>query len=143
MGAASSPCWSPQLLPAAACPCVTCPAANACRPLQLAACGLHSCPMQCSSPCRAPAPTSAAASSALQHPCRRGSRGCSHAAAAPPEPAPPLPMQAAPPLLASPRRCSLCKPPRNSQRASTARTRRSPRSAQLTSRPSLARPPPN
>jgi len=129
MGAASSPCWSPQLLPAAACPCVTCPAANACRLPQLAARGLHSWPMHPA----AAAPSCCVCSLPMPPPllCRRGSRGCSHAAAAPPEPAPLLPMQAAPQLLASPRRCSLCRPPRNSQRASTARTRRAPRSSRL------------
>jgi len=81
MGAASSPCWSPQLLPAAACPCVTCPAANACRLPQLAARGLHSWPMHPA----AAAPSCCVCSLPVQ-------------AAAPREPAPLLLAQAAPQL---------------------------------------------
>ena len=112
MGAASSPCWSPQLLPAAACPCVTCPAANACRPPQLAARGLHSWPMHPA----AAAPSCCVCSLPMPPPllCRRGSR-CStpagEAAAAAPTP---------PPLLPSPHRCSLCRPRHRSSRARAA-----------------------
>ena len=112
MGAASSPCWSPQLLSAAACPCVTCPAANACRPPQLATRGLHSWPMHLA----AAAPSCSACSLPMPPPllCRRGSR-CStpagEAAAAAPTP---------PPLLPSPRRCSLCRPRYRSSRARAA-----------------------
>jgi len=125
MGAAFSPCWSSRLLPAAACPCVTCPAANACRPPQLAARGLHSWPMhpaaatapsccarslpmprayadQCGRLLCAAAPLHARQPQLLPLRCR-SSRARAAApyigrAAAPREPAPLLPVQAAPQL---------------------------------------------
>ena len=111
MGAASSPCWSPQLLPAAACPFFTCPAANACRPPQLAARSLHSWPMHptaAAPSCYVLAPHAASSPLQARQPRllphrRRSSRARAAApyagrAAAPREPAPLLPVQAAPQL---------------------------------------------
>ena len=170
MGVASSPCWSPQLLPAAACPFFTCPAANACRPPQLAARGLHSWPIHpapaaplCCA-CSLPMPRACAdqcgrllcAATPLQvrQPrllprLRRSSRARAAApyagrAAAPREPAPLLPVQAAPQL---PARLDCSRSPLATLRAThISRSRRFPPPTPLAPqqpRPSLAHPPPN